>query len=169
MHLSPETKEDSKNNSQRDFLRSKVDISLVRLQIPKKSATFTLPRDKDELDDVVEEQESFLITPWKVVGEDSALGLVAGGEQGSTTISGKVKVSFCLRLWELLLGLQLKGEFGAEDKSLSCFLNDNTVLSDSVDDWTSRLICGTASVLGDLSSSSSSSSMMSSALSTAES
>lgn len=127
------------------------------------------PRDKDELDDVVEEQESFLITPWKVVGEDSALGLVAGGEQGSTTISGKVKVSFCLRLWEPLLGLQLKGEFGAEDKSLSCFLNDNTVLSDSVDDWTSRFICGTASVLGDLSSSSSSSSMMSSALSTAES
>jgi hypothetical protein len=103
-----------------------------------------LPSDIDELEEVVEEEDSFLTlllehvvpTSGLVVGVDSAEGEVGGGEQGCTIISGKFKVNFCLILCELLLGLLLKGELGTED-SVSCLI-DNTVLSDSVEDWTSE-------------------------------
>ena len=74
-----------------------------------------------------------------VVGVDSAdAGEDGGGEQGCTMISGKFRVNFCLKLCELLLGLLLKGELGTED-NVSCLI-DSTVLSDSVEDWTSKLI-----------------------------
>lgn len=142
------------------------------------------PSDIDELEEVVEEEDSFLTlllehvvpTSGLVVGVDSAEGEVGGGEQGCTIISGKFKVNFCLILCELLLGLLLKGELGTED-SVSCLI-DNTVLSDSVEDWTSKLIGndGTLTIMsqfGDLSlsvsSSSSAMSLSSTKSSTAES
>ena len=100
-----------------------------------------LPNVIEEVEDVVDEEDSFLLTcgTLKLVGLDSKLGLVGGGEQGWTMISGRFKVSFCLRLCELpLRGLVLKGELGTEDNSevgwsLQC-IRERTVLSDSVED-----------------------------------